>query len=132
MMESRDSSVSPAVKRVKLLPELELTITDRKRKAASTVRGSISGEKYMAINSSKWNPNSFSPAIIGNIKPLDERVLSPKSKRRAVFLERTFDKDLWIPSKNSPDDFEGANIKKDLKKGKYVKYKLKMKRRSEI
>lgn len=70
-------------------------------------------DRYMPINSLKWNPNSFVPDIIFKTSPLNDRSTTPRSAAKAIALERTFDRDLWIPNKYNCDLLNGYNIYQD-------------------
>lgn len=52
--------------------------------------------RYTATNSLKWNPNNFLPTIIHDTKPLNDTTHTPRGTKRAITLERTFDKQPWI------------------------------------
>jgi hypothetical protein len=56
-----------------------------------------------------------------------ERVETPRAVKKAITLERNFDKDIWLYNKTSMDDFRATA--KDIKIGKiYKKRIMKIKR----
>ena len=56
-----------------------------------------------------------------------ERVETPRAVKKAITLERNFDKDIWLYNKTSMDDFRSTA--KDIKLGKiYKKRIMKIKR----
>jgi len=58
-------------------------------------------QPYSAVNKLKWNPNSFLPQILNEVKPDLDRSLTPISLKKQVCLDRIFDKDIWVPNKFS-------------------------------
>jgi len=74
----------------------------------------------MAINSLKWNPNSFANNFIDNTAPLLDRTHTPRGAKKAIALERTFDKEKWYYPRKHPESFSGSGspVEKDKLRGK--------------
>ena len=52
--------------------------------------------RYLATNSSKWNPNDFSPKFLDTVtKPFHEGMQTARGAKRAMTLERSFDREVW-------------------------------------
>lgn len=64
-------------------------------------------ERYMAMNSKKWNPNSFVPTFLDTFEPLRYSPLNSVQKKHAVSLERIFDNDIWYPNRLNADYLVG-------------------------
>ena len=80
----------------------------------------------MATNSSKWNPNDFSNSLLSKFVPLNDPTLTPRGAKRAITLERSFDKEIWYYPRKTCEEFAGSPIEKDKAKGKWlerVRYK---------
>jgi len=58
-----------------------------------------------------------------------DRTHTPRGAKKAISLERVFDKDLWIPSKNQPDLLVCDAVTQDIKRGKWVARMNKKKKR---
>lgn len=61
----------------------------------------------MATNSLKWNPNSFMPTLLNSEKPLLDNTNTPRAAKRAITLERSFDKFAWMYNRTTLDKFDG-------------------------
>lgn len=48
--------------------------------------------RYTATNSKKWDPNNFLPSLLNKTKPLDDKTLTPRGQKKAITLDRCFDK----------------------------------------
>ena len=86
-------------------------------------------ERYIPRCKYKWSPNSFFPDLLNVVAPPLERLNTPRTIQKQISLERTFDRDIWLHSKNHMQAFAGPDIEKDLAKGKIVR---KIKRRQRI
>jgi len=86
-------------------------------------------ERYIPRCKYKWSPNSFFPYLINVVAPPLERLNTPRTIQKQISLDRTFDRDIWLHSKNHLQAFAGPDIEKDLAKGKIVR---KIKRRQRI
>ena len=73
----------------------------------------------MPINSLKWNPNSFTPKVIGEVTPLLDRTHTPRSATKAIALKRSSSKELWFPNKHQCEDLEAA-VTRDEERGKWL------------
>ena len=52
-----------------------------------------------------------------------DRTHTPRGTKRAITLERTFDKDIWVYNKRSMDELASSTMK-DVKRGKFYKKKI--------
>ena len=75
----------------------------------------------------KWQANSFKPEIFTLVKPLIDNSNTPRGARKAITLERNFDRDMWVYNKKSLDDFSHAL--KDQKRGKLIAKKIRKEKR---
>ena len=62
------------------------------------------------------------------MEPPLERLNTPRTIKKQISLERTFDRDIWLHSKKHPQALHGEVIEEDLEKGKLVK-KIKRRKR---
>jgi hypothetical protein len=70
----------------------------------------------------KWNPNDFTLSQIQKQVPLLlDRTHTPRSATRAATLERNFSTKKWLYNKNSIDDFDPTQSKKELNRGKSLR-----------
>ena len=54
-----------------------------------------------------WEPNNFTMQQFQTKTPLLlDRTHTPRGAKRAITLERTFDKDIWVYNKNSMHEFQ--------------------------
>ena len=71
-----------------------------------------------------WEPNNFTMQQLQHKTPLLlDRTHTPRGAKRAITLERTFDKDVWVYNKNSLDDLQTSTVR-DIKKGKAYKKRI--------
>lgn len=71
-----------------------------------------------------WSPNNFSMNQLQTKTPmLLDRSNTPRGAQRAITLERTFDKDIWVYNKKSLDEL-ATSTQKDVKRGKFYKRKI--------
>ena len=71
-----------------------------------------------------WNPNNYSLNLIQGKTPLLlDRTHTPRGTKKAITLERTFDKDIWVYNKRSLDELASSTLK-DVKRGKMYKKKI--------
>ena len=96
-------------------------IENDRRWASTTNAGPVSlKDRYFPVNPLVWNPNDFMPAFLNNVKPLMDRTHTPRGAKKAISLERIFDKEIWIPTNSHCNNLHGECIDKDKKKGKQV------------
>jgi hypothetical protein len=88
--------------------------------------------RYLATNSLKWNPNSFMPTLLHSEKPLLDNTNTPRGQKRAITLDRCFDKFAWMYNRTSPDRFDGHQIAKDKAKSKILRKQLKKSRKKMV
>lgn len=71
-----------------------------------------------------WSPNTFSLNLMQTQTPmLLDRSNTPRGAKKAITLERTFDKDIWVYNKKSMDEL-ATSTAKDVKRGKFYKRKI--------
>lgn len=71
-----------------------------------------------------WNPNTFSLNLVQSQTPLLlDRSNTPRGAQRAITLERTFDKDIWVYNKKTMDELASSTAI-DVKRGKFYKRKI--------
>ena len=83
---------------------------------------------YKAATGLKWNPNSFLPNLLSKKdETLNDGTHTPRGAKRAITLERSFDKQPWMYNRSAADSFNdkyGSSIFKDKNKSKVLKKKL--------
>lgn len=52
--------------------------------------------KYMALNAKKWDPPTFLPNLLHNTVPLLDNTNTPRKAKRAITLDRSFDREPWM------------------------------------
>jgi hypothetical protein len=64
-------------------------------------------ERYLATNSKKWDPNNFFPKLLGtiNVDPLLDNTNTPRGVKKAITLDRCFDKQPWIYNRTESSNF---------------------------
>ena len=124
------NSVQPKQRKAELLLNQSNTISDVGFDLSPSVskgQGSTQKhERYIPRCKFKWTPNSFFPDLISVVPPPLERLNTPRTIQKQILPERTFDRDIWLHSKNHLQAFSGPDIEKDLAKAKVVR---KIKRR---
>ena len=70
--------------------------------------------RYIATNSKKWDPNNFLPSLLSQTKPLDDTSLTPRGQKKAITLERCFDKQPWIYNRTHSAHFSGLGQGGDI------------------
>lgn len=71
-----------------------------------------------------WSPNNFSMNQLQTKTPLLlDRTNTPRGAARAIALERTFDKDIWVYNKKCLDEL-ATSTAKDVKLGKIYKKRI--------
>lgn len=109
-----------------MLPPIE---TDRKW--ASSIKDPVSyKDRYFPCNSLVWNPNDFLPDFLSRTRPLLDRTHTPRSAKKAISLERIFDKEIWIPTTKHMNMLTQGIIDKDKKKGKQIARMIRYKKRA--
>ena len=106
--------------------ERGLIITKTKVKDHKT--GELKIEAKIQHTTAKWDPNNFHPKLIQEVKPLIDNSNTPRGAKKAITLERNFDRDIWVYNKTSLDDFSEAA--KDAKRGKQLARKIRKQKRS--
>ena len=83
---------------------------------------------YKAATGLKWNPNSFLPNLLSSKnETLNDGTHTPRGAKRAITLERSFDKQPWMHNRSHGNNFDpnyGTSIFKDKLKAKVLKKKL--------
>ena len=85
----------------------------------------------MAINSAKWDPNSFSPELLNQVVPLLDRTHTPRGAQKLLTLDRNWDRELWIHNRKHSDSFEEIPVSKDKIRGKFLERTIRRKKRLE-
>lgn len=116
----------PVAGKDKVMTNLEKT---KEQLKSELVRNHSYKTRYTATNSLKWDPNNFMPTLLHDTAPLDDTTLTPRGQKRAITLERCFDKYPWIYNRTQSAHFSGLGqggdiIKKDKDKNKVLKKKL--------
>lgn len=62
------------------------------------------------------------------MKPLIDNTHTPRGAKKAITLERNFDRDIWVYNKSTLDNF--AEAAKDAKRGKQLARKIRKQKRS--
>jgi hypothetical protein len=70
------------------------------------------------------------PTLLTKEKPLLDNTNTPRSAKRAITLERSFDKFAWMYNRTTLDKFDGFQIAKDKNKSKVLKKQLRQKKKS--
>ena len=88
-------------------------------------------DTWRATNPLKWTPNSFLPTLLGNTSPLLDGTHTPRGAKRAITLERSFDKNAWMYNRNTMDNFnpKGSAMLNDLERNKILKKIIKNKKK---
>lgn len=94
--------------------ERGLILTKTKVKDANT--GKLKIETQVKKTDAKWNSNNFYPKLLQNTKPLIDNTHTPRGAKKAITLDRNFDRDIWVYNKNSMGDF--SETMKDKQRGK--------------
>lgn len=81
----------------------------------------------MNKTTSKWDPNKFNPGLLSETKPLLDNSNTPRGAKKAITLERCFDKDMWVYNKSHMGEFSEAL--KDYKRGKLLAKKIRKQKR---
>ena len=72
-------------------------------------------------STAKWTPNNFSPDLLYNTKPLLDRSNTPRGALRSITLDRNFSKEKWLYNKNTMDNFDPNQSKRDINRSKTLK-----------
>ena len=90
-------------------------------------------EVWRLKNPYKWIPNDGYPNLLNKMAPLNDNSMTPRSKNRALQLDRNLDKYAWMYNRKSMESLDQNDlaIKKDLQKGKMLKKLLRKVRRNE-
>jgi len=111
----------------KAMTSYDRDIVISKTKVRDEATGKWRLETRVERGHAKWQANSFKPEIFTLVKPLIDNTNTPRGARKAITLERNFDKDIWVYNKKSMDDFSQAL--KDQKRGKIIGKKIRKDRR---
>lgn len=133
MVGQENDKYDEVLKKAMLTQERGMTITRLKTKKTFT---STDGKTFPVFESKVtrtdrvWCPNTFSMNLMETKTPmLLDRSNTPRGALRAITLERTFDKDIWVYNKKSLDVL-ATSTAKDVKIGKtYKKRIMRMKRK---
>lgn len=106
--------------------ERGLIITKTKVKDQQT--GELKIEAKIQHTTAKWDPNNFHPKVLQEVKPLLDNSNTPRAAKKAITLERNFDRDIWVYNKNTLDNF--AEAAKDAKRGKQLARKIRKQKRA--
>lgn len=94
----------PAGGKDKVMTNLEKTKDQLKEEL---VRSTSYKTRYTATNSLKWDPNNFMPTLLHDTAPLNDVTLTPRGQKRAITLERCFDKQPWMYNRTQSAHFSG-------------------------
>ena len=108
------------LKKAMMTGERGLTVTRVKTKTTDGKPPTF--ETTISKTQGVFMPNTFSLNEITHVKPLLDRTHTPRGAKKAITLERCFDKDVWIYNKGSLDEFTKTD--KDIKKGIIFKKKI--------
>jgi hypothetical protein len=72
------------------------------------------------------------PTLLHGEKPLLDNTNTPRGSKRAITLDRCFDKFAWMYNRTSPDRFDGHQIGKDKQKSKILRKQLKKSRKKMV
>ena len=79
----------------------------------------------MATNPLKWNPNNFAPTLLQqNYIPLNDNTNTPRGAKKAITLERSFDRFAFMYNRTNMESFSGigcVQIEKDKQRSKVLK-----------
>jgi hypothetical protein len=64
----------------------------------------------MATNSLKWDPNNFLPTLLNKTQPLLDRTHTPRGARKAITLERNWDKEPWMHTRTNMESFKADSF----------------------
>ena len=80
-------------------------------------------DQWRLTNPFKWNPNKHMPTLLGNVAPLNDNTNTPRGAKRAITLERSFDRFAWMHTRNALEhlDVNSHAIKIDKEKGKTLR-----------
>ena len=86
---------------------------------------------YRPVNEKAWYHADALPKLLGTITH-DKTAgqMTPRSKNRAITLDRNYNKFAWMYTRNNLETFDGPAIKQDKKKGLTLKRQIRMKKRS--
>lgn len=90
-----------------------------KKLSGQNLANTTTNEKYICTNPLVWNPNQFSPELIGNKNEtplLLDRTHTPRGFAKANSLERSFDRYPWMYNRKHSSNFDngfGTNISYD-------------------
>lgn len=102
------------------------------KEAMATLRSSMQqtiplDQRYFCTNSEKWDPNNFFPTLLGKTgtkfasPPLLDNTHTPRGAKKAITLERAFDRVCWMHNRTSSEGFDQFTIKRDQNKSKMLK-----------
>ena len=100
----------------------------RKTKNSST--GKLEVLTTIARTTSKWDPNKFTGGMLYMTKPLLDNSNTPRGAKKAITLERVFDRDMWVYNKSNLGGFSEAM--KDQKRGKTIGKMIRKKKRQSM
>jgi len=84
-------------------------------------------QRYFATNTAKWDPNTFYPSLLGktgsvfDAAPLNDNTHTPRGAKKAITLERAFNRVPWMYNRTSSENFSSIVIGKDKLKSKMLR-----------
>lgn len=92
-----------------------------------------SQKEWRATNPHKWTPNNYMPNLLSFTRPLMDGTHTPRGARKAITLERTFDKNAWMYNRNTCEDFNPkAQITKDKHKSRVLRKIIRNRKKREM
>ena len=91
-------------------------------------------QRYFATNPLKWDQNNFYPSLLGktgsvyDAAPLLDNTHTPRGAKKAITLERSFDRVPWMHNRTGMESFSTAVINKDKNKSKVLRKIIKKSR----
>jgi hypothetical protein len=99
------------------------------KRAKNQETGKLEPVATITRTNAKWDPNNFHLNLLQNTKPLLDNTNTPRAAKKAITLERCFDRDLWVYNKSGLGNF--AEAAKDAKRGKQVGKMIRKKKRQQ-
>ena len=84
-------------------------------------------ERYFATQSAKWDPNTFYPSLLNKTGtkyeagPLLDNTHTPRGAKKAITLDRAFNRVPWMYNRTASENFSSLVIGKDKAKSKVLR-----------
>ena len=88
--------------------------------------------RYLAVNPLKWSPTSTLPEVFNRKASMCSDCDTPRTTKKKISLERSFNRSPWLHSKNNLHKFDDkTQLTRDKEQAKIIKKILRRKRKNQ-